>query len=80
MKINLVHGKHLCISTPCSSALHAKARAQRGFPQRHHCFLAYLVHAQRQSHTHGGLANTGLGGRGGGHQYQMVFAYLLIVG
>ena len=34
MKIDLLHRQHLRIASSCRTALHAEARAERGFAQR----------------------------------------------
>ena len=76
MKVDILHGQHLGISSSCSASLDTKHRSQRGFPQRNDSLLANFSHGLSQTGCGGGFTLTSRGGIDGGHQHQLTVGFL----
>ncbi len=79
VEIDLVHWQHLRITASCRTAFHAEARTHGGLTECQSTLVTQTVHRHGEAHTHRGLANAGLGGRHGGHQYHVAAVHLALV-
>ena len=79
VQVDFLHRQHLGIATACSTALHAKAGAERWLTQGYGSLLAYLIQAHSQTYTDGGLTNTHLRRTDGCNQNQTTFLNSLFI-
>ncbi len=79
VEVDVLHRQHLCKPTSCSTALHTKDGAQRGFSQGHDGFSSNLVQTKCQADGNSGFPYPGSGGCDGRHQDQVALINLLLV-
>ena len=77
MKVQILHGHHLGISSPGRPSLNAETRPQRRLPQSDNRFFAQLPEGFSQAHGDRGLALPGRGGIDGRHQDQFALRPVL---
>ena len=69
MQIDVFHRHHLRIAATGGAALHAEARAERGFAQTNYGAMARAIECIAQSHGGGGFAFARRGGANGRDQH-----------
>ena len=79
VQVDLIHRKHLRISSAGSSALHAEARTERRFTKRTYSFLSDLVQPQSQADRYGRLSDTGFCGRNCSNKYQVAVFHPFLI-
>ena len=73
VQVDVLHRKHLGVTTPGGASLHPEAGPQGRFPQSYNGFLSYFVQTQCQTDRNGRFPDTGLVGCDGRDQNQMMF-------
>ena len=71
VQVDVLHGNDLCIAAAGCTALDAKDRPQRRFPQRQNGLPANAAECIRQTDADGRLSLAGRGGVDGSHQNQL---------
>ena len=79
VEVDLVHWQHLGIAATSSATLHAEARTEGWLTQSDNSLLAYLLHTECQTYTHGSLAIASLGRTDGCDQDEVMTGKLRLV-
>ena len=73
VEIDFLHRQHLGVATAGGTALHAKARTERGLAEGNDSLLSYFIEAQSQADGNGRLADARLRSGDGSHEDEFAF-------
>ena len=79
VKIDLLHRKHLCISSARCSSLHTEARTERRFAQSDNRLLSDFIQSQSETDRYGSFADTRLCRCDGSYQNEVTFLHFLLI-
>ena len=79
MKVNLIHRKHLCISSTGRSSLHSETRTERRFTKSDNRILSNFIQSQSKTDRYGSFANARFGCRDSSDQDEIAFLHFLFI-
>ena len=79
VEVDLLHRKHLRISSARCSSLHTEARTERRFAQSDNRLLSDFIQSQSETDRYGSFADTRLCRCDGSYQNEVTFLHFLLI-